>query len=794
MVAIQGGLVGTPGAGAATSGGRLDVAQRSANIGEPIPVVWARRRNGAGGVLISPPATECRFQNDLTNNVTAFYHLVLSEGDIDSIPVKDVFQRSCRVGAHTQTYNRRAGTWEPANVIVERVGYDKPEASYYCGSVGLYPGLSTLSFNVTIPDGFDYWNRQVHVFIRGGVNVTRLYDNTLGPSDNFADLVLWLYQQTRRVPAALISTSAMVTAATFLEVNGFTCNCEINEARNLSTLLSDWAPYFLLTEGRTIGQRTLRPLLPTTAGGAIETGPIDWVYIFTEQVIQPETLEIEYSSLADRQPFVALVSWRQQLEDDFGIIRTAEVRIDGTAPSGPYESHDLTPFCTSENHAVKVGAYIVAKRVFTSHTIRFLARPGSHTSVAGVGDIVRVQLQRVPSEGVASVFDYLYQVVRIATIDDGSTEYECLHFPIDSQGRGLISLAVANATGGGVLLTTNKTGVGCDINADNDNTIPTEEFIEPGDINDPVGETGTETGIDGGGEIVIDDEFVGGGDLGGGAIVGPDTPDGSVGGGGGGSGGGPGRGDGGGPTDPEDNPDDPLEPAEPLGPIGGSPSPGESFLPPDDVCAGGIITRTIKDLETDEIVIQEGVEWSIPVSPPDPLSPGWNNKEITFYVKCPVGPPQQTDPYAPPEFDPGIYQFARYKTASYFGTGGAFGTPLFTTGPGGWYDLSGGGELGHKGVQGAGGALLPQTPWASGFSVTIGQVGVGQHGWAFYSIVNGNEVVTGRITADVSALTFPGNTAMWFTCTWEFSNDGVNVAAEWEGYYLDGFDPDDPIV
>jgi hypothetical protein len=103
----------------------LNVPQQAHAIGDPVPIAFARRRQGAGGILISPRATECRFQNSLTNEVTAFYHLVLSEGEIGDIQVRDVFQRQCRVGEFQQTYDRRAGSWIPENAIVTRASADR---------------------------------------------------------------------------------------------------------------------------------------------------------------------------------------------------------------------------------------------------------------------------------------------------------------------------------------------------------------------------------------------------------------------------------------------------------------------------------------------------------------------------------------------------------------------------------------------------------------------------------------------------------------------------------------------
>jgi hypothetical protein len=170
--------------------------------------------------------------------------------------------------------------------------------------------------------------------------------------------------------------------------------------------------------------------------------------------------------------------WRQQLESDIGIIRTAEVRYSGTAETGPYESHDLSTFCTNEDHAVKVGAYILAKRLYTTHTIRFAARPQEHNTLITAGDIIRVRLERDNTTYANSVHDYLYQVERITKTLAGDVSYEATHFPIDDQGRSLIALDVAAAVGTGIILPSGRTGVSCDVNSSSDNTIPAETFTD----------------------------------------------------------------------------------------------------------------------------------------------------------------------------------------------------------------------------------------------------------------------------------------------------------------------------
>jgi hypothetical protein len=635
LLAIQAGQVQNPSQqNGAVGGGSLDTDQRAISIGEPVPIVFARRRDNAGGVLISPGATEARFENDTSNNVTAFYLLPLSEGRMDSIQVRDVFQRACRSGTFTQTYNRRAGTWQPGNFIVDRDGFDKPEASYICGSIGLYPDISTLSYQVTIPNGFDQWRRQVHLFIRGGMWVTRLADSVLGPSDNFSDLARWMLLNSGRVPSALLDTTAFTSAAQFLEANQFRCNIWIQEAENFGDFIAKLSPYFLLGESNNGGKKGLRPLLPVNNDGTINTGAIDWSYIFTENEILPGTLEIEYSNYADRQPFVAQMIWRQELEDDAAIIRTAEVRYINTAEVGPYESHDLSGFCTTETHAVKVGAYILARRVFVSHTARFAARPQAHNRLLSPGSIIRVKLGRNASGGGASEHDYLYQVERIGKTLAGDVSYECSHFPIDSQGRSIIALNVANATGTGILLTSNSTGVGCDINSATDNTIPVESFIVPGSEFDIGGfDTGTIVATDAGGEIVFDNlDFA---DLGSGSSEGSGDTDESIDDGGGE-----------GPGESEENPSDGVD-ATPVGPFITEPVPGgEAGVPPEGLCDGAVITRIIGNIGDEGNAISETVEeFKLPTKPPEALGgDDYNGKFIEFRVSCPNGEEQVIDP------------------------------------------------------------------------------------------------------------------------------------------------------
>ncbi len=494
MLPALAGQVATPVASEpAAVNRRLDVAQRAASIGEPIPIVFCRRSGDRGGVLLSPGATEARFENSLTNQVTASWHLLLCEGRIDPIPVMDVFQGPCRVGNHTQTYDRRAGDWLPGNFIVPRAGYDTPEAPRICGSVGAYPNASTLSFAVQVPDGSTAWDRQVHLFVRGGMYVTRLIDDIEGPSENFSDLTLWLLQNIGRVRDELIDDEGLRDCALFLDAYALGCDCVLSRGESYEDLISKWAPYFLLRPSRRFGRRGLQPLLPLLPGGLINTNPITPVTTFTEELIVPGSFEIEYKSLSDRRPFIAQMLWRQQSEDDLGIVRTVEIRYTSTSRAdSASETHDMSEFCTSGQHAAMAGAHIISSRVNSTHSIRFEARSQGHNRSVARGSIIGVRLNRQTSGAGVSQHNYLYEVVSIGRTLAGQVRYECTHFPVDTEGRSVVALDVANVLYSCPPVDTNKTGPSCDADGTRatDATVPPEVFIDSSDpVVEPICET-----------------------------------------------------------------------------------------------------------------------------------------------------------------------------------------------------------------------------------------------------------------------------------------------------------------
>ena len=446
----------------------LDQKQVAAVLGTPVPIVFCRRVTRgsitSGGVLISPPATECRFENDASNTLTAYYRLLLSEGRLAGVQIRDVFQVSCRVGSHAQAYNGPAGSWIAGNAMVNRAGFTMQECPTVCGGGGSYLDISSLSFQCSYPNEDTTWDRQVHVFLRSGTEVSRLLDGVTGPSNNLADLMLLALKRSSRVPDRLIDTTSLLAAARFLDVNGLWFDCIIEESYNLQDYIYELAPFFLLRPTRSDGKYGLKPLLPTTSTGAINTGTIDWSWQFTENELL-DRFEIDWVSLVERRPYCSVMTWRQQPDDDLGLIRTVEYRSNRLAENGPYESTDLSAFCTTENHAVKVAAYNQARRSYVTHTLGITIKPGPWSADLSQGDIVRVTVPRRTTDEGTTWHDYLYEVGEVSYGNDGEVGLSLIHFPVNSTGKSIVALAVANAVGTGTLLSTGRTGPSCDTNS-----------------------------------------------------------------------------------------------------------------------------------------------------------------------------------------------------------------------------------------------------------------------------------------------------------------------------------------
>jgi hypothetical protein len=488
LLSIQSGLVVSPIEGTAAAGASdLCREQSLLRTGAPLPLVFTRRENGIGGCLVSPPATEVRFENNTSNVLTVSWHLVVSEGPMDLIQARDVFQCACRVGDASQAFSKRSGAWLPGNEIIDRGGSYTPwEAPRFCGTPATYDDLHTLSFVKTYTDG-SQWNKQIHVFCRGGKHVTRLADQIEGPSSNVVDLFLLLLRKIERTPESLIDFASLEHAARFTKSLGMRFDGSFSGES--TTSFDDWCenvlkPYFLLIRTRVNGREGLQPLLPTNANGTVYTGRVAPHATLTEDHLDLTDWDCQFIPLSERKPIRAQMMWRQQGEGLERIVRTSEVFFEPPydAINGPYEQHDLSAYACSEVHIAKAGAYLVAHRTLVHHTLRVPLVMEPLSSSLQEGKIVRVIVPRTIDGVVSGNHDYLYRIVNIERSLLGTTILNLVHFPLDSRGRSAIAMAVVNATAQGYLYPMTPSGEVCDENPDDDTTPLPDDSIPEDDL------------------------------------------------------------------------------------------------------------------------------------------------------------------------------------------------------------------------------------------------------------------------------------------------------------------------
>lgn len=527
LLSAQTGLsVGELQAEAAAGNPDVEKPQEALKTGEPIPIIFCRRRNSNGGVMVQPKMTEGYFANPIIekeystdNGQTTFkfptqvtqlkYLLVLSEGCLPQLQIRDIFHGNCRRGTFNQACNGRAGTWTPGNFIDDHLNYIVTQNAqgvfsfnvfnltsgqsakvystiYYkssdgvlhqlryiensfpafCGTSGTYSGLTTLSFEFEVRDKqATKLEKTISVFVRKGLQVTRLVDSATGESDNFVDLAKYLFQAGNRLADDLIDDTALTIAANFTDANGFFFNGELKKSQNLLDWLQATSVNFLLRLSNSGGKFGLLPRLPYNADYTIKTTQVTPEFTFTEEHVVDGGFELSYISLEDREPVCFVVQWRQQPEADFGLVRTVQVKYANEAANGPFVNIDMSNYCTNENHAVKVGAFRLAQRKFITHHLRLTVRERSYNASLVVGDLVRVRLRRETAEGEVEYHDKLYEINRIEKTFASTIVYDLTHFPIDTQGRSIVAREVAAATGAGNIINVGRTTFDCDENS-----------------------------------------------------------------------------------------------------------------------------------------------------------------------------------------------------------------------------------------------------------------------------------------------------------------------------------------
>ena len=255
---------------------------------------------------------------------------------------------------------------------------------------------------------------QMRTWLGSGLHVKRLhpdlsvYDqggnivngNALGPSNLFTDLVFYLLTDDRagagellkidKDNPKLLNEDDFVETSRFLHAQKLFFNGVLGDRTNLRQYITDVAPNFLCNFVIVDGKFSLKPAIPHMAdSGQINLGPVPIDQLFTAGNILEDSFKLEYLRSEERRPFKAVMRYRQETKNKLPEEKVIEVKLPDQEGLLPQEQFDLTQFCTSEEHAIKVAKYFLGIRKLVSHTISFSTtvhglnlRAGSYIKVA----------------------------------------------------------------------------------------------------------------------------------------------------------------------------------------------------------------------------------------------------------------------------------------------------------------------------------------------------------------------------------------------------------------------------
>ena len=303
---------------------------------------------------------------------------------------------------------------------------------------------------------FPTTTKQLFIFYGNGVRVDKYSLGLVGgvylkqSSNQLVDLVMYLFTIYKQVDGAATSDIAspifidnLTSIAAFCDEYGLFFNGVLEETVNIIDIASALAPYFLLSFLSFGGQYRFEPLLPLT-GDTIKLTALTPAATFTEDEILPGSFNKSFYAVSDRQDFIATMLWREANPSEIGIQRTKQVSFTTTALDAPIEQFDMTDFCVTAEHAVMYAKYELAKRKFSTHSISF--QTALITTDLKPTDIIKIQRQRISSQGDNRTEIEWYQVTGISYGTDGGSTIEAEHFPVSSSDIAEISNSIINGS------------------------------------------------------------------------------------------------------------------------------------------------------------------------------------------------------------------------------------------------------------------------------------------------------------------------------------------------------------
>lgn len=302
---------------------------------------------------------------------------------------------------------------------------------------------------------FPTTTKQLYIFYEQGVKVD-LYSGGLvgnvyptGASNQLIDLVMYLFTIYKRAAGAATADIAapiyidnMTDIAAFCDEYNLHYNGVLDESVNLIEFASAMAPFFLLSFLSVGGQYRFEPILPLNGSNEIDVTALTPAATFTEDDILFGSFSKTFKAVAERQPVIAVMLYRESNPSEVGIQRTVQVAFDATSPDAPVEQFDLTDFCTDPAHAELYGKYELARRQHSTHVVSF--QTALITTQLKPTDVIKIERQRISSKGDNRTEVDYYQISAITYESDGTSTIAAEHFPVDSNDIAIISNEILN--------------------------------------------------------------------------------------------------------------------------------------------------------------------------------------------------------------------------------------------------------------------------------------------------------------------------------------------------------------